>query len=217
VTLRDYPDATLPVISGNVSLYNNTADGAIPPSPMISCLGVMPDVSAVTTYALKSVSSVLLMVGERKDECGGSIYYQLKGELGANVPKPDLSALASEVSAMYAAIQQKLILSAHDISEGGVAVALAEMSFANNIGVNVTIPGELSNTKKLFGESGGFILEVERHKLSLVQKLFAEHHVPLFEIGNTTNNATLRMNNIVSVAVNEAKHAWGNGLRDRLL
>src|SRR5579883_1286748 len=179
IKLKDHPDATLPIIAGNVSFYNESAQGAIPPSPMISCLGVLPDVSKAMTYDLKQAGSILFLIGERKDECGGSVYYQLHNELGSQLPKPDLATFVQEIHAVSTAIQGGLLLAAHDISEGGIAVALAEMSFKNKIGVKVTVPGHLSNEKKLFGETGGFILEVARDKVKEVQKLFAEYHVPL--------------------------------------
>lgn len=217
VTLHDHPESTLPVISGNVSLYNATLNGSIPPSPMISCLGSMPDVTKVMTYDLKRAETALVLIGERKDECGGSVYYQLHNELGSHVPKPDLALFNREIHAVYAAIQQDMILSAHDISEGGVAVALAEMSFKNQIGVKVDVPGDLPVEKKLFGESGGFILEVARDKVKLLQTLFDEQNVPMMVMGVTTVEPVLKMNDVVNMSVTEARHTWENGLRERLL
>jgi len=217
VTMNDNRSATLPIISGNVSLYNESAQGSIPPSPMIGCLGVLPDVSKAITYAFKQPGSMIVLIGERKDECGGSVYYQLHHELGSQLPKPDLHSFASEIHAVYAAIQQGLVLSAHDISEGGVAIALAEMSFNNLWGVNVDIPGDLADSKKLFSETGGFILEVAREKLNDLKMLFATHHVPMFILGETTVAARLQMNSIVDLPIQDAKIAWENGLRERLL
>ncbi|TAK76914.1 MAG: phosphoribosylformylglycinamidine synthase subunit PurL, partial [Gammaproteobacteria bacterium] len=112
MTMKDHPEATLPIIAGNVSFYNESAQGAIPPSPMISCLGSMPDVSKALTYDLKQAGSTLFLIGERKDECGGSVYYQLQNELGHQLPKPDLSTFAREIHTLHAAIQQGLVLSA---------------------------------------------------------------------------------------------------------
>lgn len=217
VTLHDYPEATLPIISGNVSLYNESAQGSIPPGPMISCLGVLPDVAKTITYDFKHTDSTILMIGERKDECGGSVYYQLHHELGANVPKPDLANFSSEIHAMYSAIQNQLILSAHDISEGGAAVALAEMSFKNKIGVKVNIPGDLTTEKKLFGESGGFILEVARDKLNDVKKIFADKKIAAIQIGQTTDASRLQINDVIDLQVSVAKESWENGLREKLL
>ncbi|HDS3846819.1 TPA: phosphoribosylformylglycinamidine synthase subunit PurL, partial [Legionella pneumophila] len=144
VHLKDHPQSTLPVIAGNVSLYNESVKGAIPPSPMISCLGTLPDIDFAITFDFKKSDSLLILIGERKDECGGSVYYQLHNELGSNVPKPDLSLFNREIHAVSSAIQHGLVNAAHDVSEGGVAVALAEMSFKNSLGVAVQINGELS-------------------------------------------------------------------------
>lgn len=208
---------TLPVVAGNVSLYNESAQGAIPPSPMISCLGAMPDVSRAVTYDFKQKGSTIIMVGARKNECGGSVYYQLVDELGSQLPKPDLVTFNDEIQAVHTAIQSGLVLAVHDISEGGVAVALAEMSFKRQLGVNVTVPGEVNTDKRLFGESGGFILEVARENVSDVKALFDSRDVAIFELGKTTENPVLKMNDVIEQPVAAAKHAWENGLREKLL
>src|SRR5579885_1653342 len=213
VTMKDHPESTLPIISGNVSLYNESAQGAIPPSPMIGCLGSMPDVSKAINYAFKQSGSVIVLVGERKDECGGSVYYQLFDELGSQLPKPDLASFSREIHAVHTAIQHELVLAAHDISEGGFAVALAEMSFRNGIGAKVSIPGELAAEKKLFSESGGFILEVARDKLNELKRIFAEYQIPVFEIGETIAEPRLKMQSVIDISVAEARQAWENGLR----
>ncbi len=217
ITLKDYPNTTLPVIAGNVSLYNESPQGAIPPSPMISCLGVLPTVAKVVTYDLKRAETMLVLIGERRDECGGSTYYALQGELGANVPKPDLKTLARDLHTVHAAIQQGLVLSAHDISDGGLAVALAEMSFKRQIGMTIDVPGELAVEKKLFGETGGFILEVARDKLKTLRNFFAEAGVSCEVLGQTMATPDLKMNAVIDLPISQAFAAFNNGLRARLL
>jgi phosphoribosylformylglycinamidine synthase II len=217
IGLKEFPGASLPIISGNVSLYNESKTGAIPASPMISCLGNMHDVSKVVTKNLQRSDSLLVLVGERKDECGGSVYYDLHGELGANVPKPDLTRIAAEIHAINDGIQQGLILSAHDISDGGLAVALAEMSFKNNIGAVLNISGDLADEKKLFGETGGFILEIAKDKLATLKKTFAFYQISMEVIGNTQTQSRLEMQSCINLAVSDAKSAWQNGLREKLL
>lgn len=217
ITLKDYPGATLPIISGNVSLYNESSQGSIPPSPMIACLGSMPDVAKAMTYDLKKADSLLVMVGERKDECGGSVYYQLHGELGSQLPRPDLNTLSDEIHAVHEAILNGWVLAAHDISEGGAAAAIAEMSFKNLIGVNVDIPGSLPAAKRLFSETGGFILEVPRDRQKDIKRLFAERGLTAYFIGETTKEPRLKMNEAIDLPVRDARSAWENGLRERLL
>ncbi|HFS7659610.1 TPA: phosphoribosylformylglycinamidine synthase subunit PurL [Legionella pneumophila] len=217
VHLKDHPQSTLPVIAGNVSLYNESVKGAIPPSPMISCLGTLPDIDFAITFDFKKSDSLLILIGERKDECGGSVYYQLHNELGSNVPKPDLSLFNREIHAVSSAIQHGLVNAAHDVSEGGVAVALAEMSFKNSLGVAVQINGELSIDKLLFGETGGFILEIDKQYKAAFDKLVTQYQVPYMVIGHTTEQPVLQMNSVINLPVEEARQAWENGLRERLL
>ncbi|CEG57097.1 phosphoribosylformylglycinamidine synthase subunit PurL [Legionella fallonii] len=217
IQLKEYPDATLPVIAGNVSLYNESAKGAIPPSPMISCLGTLPNVDYSVTFDIKKEGSLLILIGERKDECGGSVFYQLFGELGSHLPQPDLKALNNEIQGIAEAIQRGLILAAHDISEGGVAISLAEMSFKNFVGMNVEIPGDLTTEKLLFGESGGFILEVDREHSSALDALLARYQISYWTIGYTTKQPILQINSVINLPISEAKYAWEHGLRERLL
>ncbi|MBL7478913.1 phosphoribosylformylglycinamidine synthase subunit PurL [Legionella bononiensis] len=217
IKLKEYPDSSLPVIAGNVSLYNESSKGSIPPSPMISCLGVIPDIECSITFDFKKSSSLLILVGERKDECGGSVYYQLFDQLGSQVPQPDLKTITDEIQAVSEAIQQGLVLSAHDISEGGVAVALAEMSFKNLIGLNVVIPGTLPVEKLLFSESGGFVLEVAPEHRTQIDTIFSKYQIAYMTIGHTVEKPYISINSEINLSVNEAKHAWEHGLRERLL
>jgi len=216
IGLKEFPSHALPVIAGNVSLYNESKQGAIPPSPMISCLGSMPDASKAVASHFQQVGSYLILVGERKDECGGSAYYNLWDKLGENIPKPDLTHIAREIHAIIDAIQQTLILSAHDISDGGMAVALAEMSFKNQIGCQVKLVSELSDDKLLFSETGGFVLEVAKEKLSDLKKWLTTCQVPFFMLGQTTHEAVLRLQTCIDLPIPLAKNTWENGLREKL-
>lgn len=208
-------DTTLPIIAGNVSFYNESAQGAIPASPMISCVGALPNVEKVMTYDLKRTDSLLVLIGERRDECGGSVYYSLHDELGSHVPHPDLTTINREIQAVHAAIDAGFVLAAHDISEGGVAVALAEMSFKNQIGLTADIRSELSAEKILFSETGGFVLEVAREKMKDLRALLTSNGLATNIIGETTKEPQLKLNNVIHLPVQTAKLAWENGLRNR--
>jgi len=215
IGLKDYPDASLPIIAGNVSLYNESINAAIPPSPMISCLGSMPDAAFATTPHFKECDSLLLLIGKRKDECGGSVYHQRHNELGSNLPKPCLATIAAEIHAVSDAIQQGLVLSALDISLGGAATALAKMSFKHKIGVDVHLPTDLSETTALFSESGGFVLEVAKKQLPALEAVLNDRDVPFWVIGKTTLKPTLVMQNVIDLAVHDAAIAWENGLLEK--
>lgn len=206
----------IPIISGNVSFYNETNGKAIAPSPIIACLGKMPDASCAITMSFKKPDSLLFLLGERKDECGGSVYYALSGFLGTALPKPDLSETERQVIALTTAIRHGLVLSAHDISDGGAAVTLAEMSFGNDIGCDVHVSGTLRADTLLFGESGGFIIEVDEAHTRRVIEILAEGNVACSFIGKTTREKKLKMNDVIDMDLLEAKRAWTNGLREKL-
>ncbi len=207
----------IPVISGNVSLYNESKRGAIPPSPIISCLGKLNDVGKAINLQFKKPDSLIVLVGKRKNECGGSCYYTLHDQLGANVPKPDFKELKMQIAALNNAISEGLILSAHDISNGGITVALAEMSFANEIGLEINITGDLSEEVKLFSETGGFILEVDKTNIVAVNNIFRKYDIDAAIIGHTIEQTELSMQSCIKVSLSDAKQAWCEGLRDKLL
>ena len=214
--LHHYPEAHLPVIAGNVSFYNESQGNAIPASPMISCIGSLADVKRVVTKDLKQHHSVLLLVGERRDECGGSVYYQLHKHYGAQVPKPDIGQLQRQVQALLAVIERGEVLACHDIADGGLAVALAEMSFKNKIGLDVQVASELPADKVLFSETGGFILEVAASSVTFVRALFAEQRVDVVPIGKTTPGIMLKMQHLIELSIDVAYQAWHDGLRQKL-
>ncbi|OGH58980.1 MAG: phosphoribosylformylglycinamidine synthase II [Candidatus Magasanikbacteria bacterium RIFCSPHIGHO2_01_FULL_33_34] len=206
----------IPIISGNVSLYNESEGKAIAPSPIIACLGKLEDTNKAITMHFKNIDSIIVMVGKRKDECGGSVYYDLHNELGANIPKPKLNEVRNQVYALTDCINRKLILGAHDISDGGIVTTLAEMSFKNEIGFDVNIPGEINNDKKMFSETGGFVFEVEISNFETVEKIFKSRVTQIFKIGKTTENKQLKINNLINIDLKKAKRAWKNGLRNKL-
>jgi len=215
ITLKDNPDHATPIIAGNVSFYNESKNGAIPPSPIVSCLGRLKDVNKTVPMYFQNSGSALLMVGERKNELGGSVYYSLFNELGANVPKPNLQEVKNQIFALTDCIDGGLVLSCHDIADGGLASALAEMTFGNGIGCNVKIESNLSVDKFLFSETGGFIVEVSLENINSAIPLFANYGLDIFDIG-TTSGDLIDINGAVNLPVGETKEAWTNGLREKL-
>jgi phosphoribosylformylglycinamidine synthase subunit PurL len=134
---KDHPTDCLPVVSGNVSLYKESHGDSIPPSPIVSIVGKISDVNKAIKMSFTQAGSNIIMVGERKDECGGSVYYSIFNELGANVPKPSVEEAVREINALTDCIESGLVNSCHDISDGGLATCLAEMTFRHNIGCKV--------------------------------------------------------------------------------
>ena len=214
--LKEHPGSPTPIIAGNVSFYNESKSGSIPPSPIISCLGKINDISNVVTMSFKSPDSKIFMIGKRKDELGGSLYYSLHKELGANVPNPNIDEVKNQIYAITDSIDNNLINACHDISDGGVAVTLLEMTFENNIGCSVNIPGKLSFEKLIFSETGGFIIEVIDSNIDAVKKIFQNYDLEIDLIGRTTKKKYFKINDKIDLNTEEAKKLWLSGLRDKI-
>ena len=215
ITLKDNPDDATPIIAGNVSFYNESSIGAIPPSPIVSCLGRLKDVTKAVPMHFQTSDSILIMAGERRDELGGSVFYSLHDELGANVPQPNLEEVKNQIFALTDCINEDLVLSCHDIADGGVASTLAEMTFGNGIGCDITINSNLPTDKILFSETGGFVLEVSPENADAVISNFSKYESDVFQIGTTGSN-TIQINRVVDMVISDAKKTWANGLREKL-
>ena len=216
ITLKDNPDHPTPIIAGNVSFYNESKSGAIPPSPIVSCLGRIQDVNKIIPMHFQKSDSIILMVGERKDELGGSVYYSLYNELGINLPMPDLKEVKNQIFALNNCIEKQLVLSCHDIADGGIASAVAEMTFGNEIGCDIKIINDLRTDKILFSETGGFVLELSINNIEAAQSIFSNYGIELIKIGSTNNSGLMVFNNVIKLSVKKVKDAWTNGLREKL-
>jgi len=215
ITLKENSEHATPIIAGNVSFYNESKSGTIPPSPIVSCLGRLKDVNKTVPAHFRESDSVLLMVGERKDELGGSVYYSLFDELGANVPKPNLEEVKDQIFALTDCIDDGLVLSCHDIADGGIASAIAEMTFGNEIGCKVKIESDLSTDKILFSETGGFVLQVSSTHVESIREKFSKYGLDVSKIGSTGGNS-IEINGVVKLPVKKVKEEWTNGLREKL-
>ena len=216
ITLKKNKEHPTPIIAGNVSFYNESKNRSIPPSPIVSCLGRIDDVNKSIGMHFKKNNSLIYLIGDRKDELGGSVYYSLYNKLGANVPKPDLDEVKNQIYAITDCIDLQLILSCHDISDGGLSCAVAEMSFGNSIGCELEIPGELEIYKKLFSETGGFIIEVQKKDIANTIDIFKKYKLDVFNLGTTNKTNRIKINNSINKSINVLKTAWENGLREKL-
>ena len=215
ITLKDNPKSPTPIIAGNVSFYNESKSGAIPPSPIVSCLGKINDVSKTISMGFQRHDSDIFMVGSRKNELGGSLFYELHGELGKNVPKPNLNLVKKEIFTLLDCIEKELIESCHDISDGGGAVCIAEMCFENKIGCKIAIPGDFPTEVLLFSETSGFIFESVRENKDQILNLFLSNDVPITKIGKTKREPTIDLNGKISAPLEKAYSLWKYGLRSK--
>ncbi|CAH0180594.1 phosphoribosylformylglycinamidine synthase subunit PurL [Peribacillus simplex] len=150
-----------PVIGGNVSLYNETNGEAIYPTPVVGMVGLVSDLQHITTQTFKNESDLIYVVGEAKVEFGGSeLQKMLEGKIFGRAPELDLAIEQKRQQQILTAIQKGLVASAHDLSEGGLAVALAESLFgASKLGAKVNISGE--PVSELFSETQSrFLLSI---------------------------------------------------------
>ncbi len=130
-----------PVIGGNVSLYNESNGTAVYPTPVVGMVGLVHDTAHITTQSFKKAGDLVYLIGETYAEFGGSeLQKMLQGSIDGQAPKIDLAVEKKRQNELLAAIQKGLVSSAHDLSEGGLAVALAECCFdSNGLGVNVQL------------------------------------------------------------------------------
>jgi len=185
IKLKNHPTFPTPVISGNVSLYNESKNGHIAPTAVICCIGKIDDHTKAVTIQFKKAGSKLYLLGKRKNELGGSEYYRLHGHLGANVPQANFTEAQKEIYTVVDGIAQGLIAGAHDISDGGLAVAVAEMAFGGwgrgEIGATVDVAhcdgtGAKANTAAPKEEIPPELVPISPSVEPLLadQKLFAE-------------------------------------------
>ena len=174
-----------PVISGNVSFYNETPQSAIDPTPIIGMIGVMDDESYVTTQHFKGEGDLILLLGENREELGASeylrrIHYLRRGP----VPKIDLAMEKTYQDLLLKLIRQGLIRSAHDCSEGGLGVALAECCFDQELGATITLRDDIRRDALLFGESQGrYLISIKAEDRERVLKQLAESQLAFQELG----------------------------------
>lgn len=161
-----------PVIGGNVSLYNETNGEAIYPTPVVGMVGLIKDVDHITTQAFKEAGDLIYLLGETKPEFGGSeLQKLLEGKIFGQSPEIDLDVEANNQKAVLEAIQAGLVASAHDLAEGGLAVAVAESAIGSNgLGAVIQTSGNLVTA--LYSESQSrFLLTVKKENKEAFEKI----------------------------------------------
>ncbi len=199
-----------PVIGGNVSLYNERSGEAVYPTPTIGMVGLIEDLAHVTTQDVKAAGDLVFVIGETKTEFGGSELQKLlnNGVISGKAPAIDLEVEATRQQALLKAIKAGLVQSAHDVAEGGLAVAIAETTFgANGLGVDVTLTG--SATTALFSESQSrFVVTVKEENAAAFVEIMKDAQ----RIGVVTNDALVKINGdkgvLVEGTVEEFRSNW---------
>ena len=205
-----------PFISGKDSLYNEYDGQPIPGTLLISAIGIVPDMHATCTSHLKNPRNIIYLLGESRAELGGSLLHHLLGVEGGEPPSMPAQPLEA-MRTLHAAIRAGLVQSCHDLSEGGLGLALTEMCIGGRLGATVDIqPVRTPNrafcaTTALFGESNGrFLLEVEPAKAEDLELQFAG--LPLTMLGAVSEATNLVVNcgsgRLFGLPLEEIVFAW---------
>ncbi|MDI6871566.1 MAG: phosphoribosylformylglycinamidine synthase subunit PurL [Bacillota bacterium] len=214
----------IPVTGGNASLYNETNGEAIHPTPIIGMVGLLPDVAKRCPSTFSRAGQAILLLGETKEELGGSEYLWLRRRtVAGRAPEIDLAREKALLETVASAIERGLIQAAHDVSEGGLLVAVAEMCFGAEVGCGIMVdpPGRLDTY--LFSESQGRVLvAVEPEDAPAVAAIADERGVPWTLLG-ATGGGTLRVMRageetapVVNERVTELKRIWREAIPRRL-
>ncbi len=223
--LRDATAAyCIPLTSGKDSMKNDfKADGvkiSVPPTVLYSMTAKIEDVRRTITSDFKQADDVVYLLGETYDELGGSEFYQLFGELGANVPKVRFEEAKALYTLMGEANEKGLIQSCHDLSDGGLAVGLAEATFGHGFGADVELPATgLGLSAQLFSESHSrFVATVAPEDVVAFEQHFGTRATRL---GVVTQDGQLTVRHggqtVLSASTAALRHEWTNGPVNRLI
>ncbi|MFT8393787.1 MAG: phosphoribosylformylglycinamidine synthase subunit PurL [Liquorilactobacillus ghanensis] len=171
----------IPVISGNVSLYNETNQQAIYPTPMVGMVGLINDIQKYETTKLKNAGDKLFLIGATTDDYAGSeLQKMLQHEISGQLADIDLKQQVAGLQQVLHAVQAGLTSSVHDLSEGGLAIALAESTFATDLGLQVTVP---LTDAQLFSETPGrFLISVAPAKVAQFTELMQDKALLIGEV-----------------------------------
>ncbi|MEK6975398.1 MAG: phosphoribosylformylglycinamidine synthase subunit PurL [Candidatus Thermoplasmatota archaeon] len=224
----------VPFASGNISLYNEGPTGPVPPTPTVMGVGILSHFQHATTMDLKAVGNKLYLVGHTYRDLGGSLYMehlvatkQAKRD-GERVPQTDPEILAASANLIVTAIEGGLVRAAHDCSEGGLAVTLAEMAFSGNLGCKADLaplgafgdernfqPGPMRSDHKLFSESNSrWVVEVPKDKEAQFKALFDKPVLRglCYPLGEVTRDGRVTIvdgkRDLIDVSAEACREAW---------
>jgi phosphoribosylformylglycinamidine synthase len=209
----------VPVVGGNVSLYNEHGEGSIDPTPVVSMVGLIDHQDQVTRSQVQEAGLELLLLGGWSNELGGSYYLQTEyGKKEGSVPELNLENEMKLQKLLISQIESGKIKAAHDLSEGGFMVCLAEMLFGSNkLGLSLSIPVAERLDATLFGESQGRVIVAVNPSDSEDLITFAQSAgVQIDSLGTTDKTGILKVNfgkeEVLDVKVDELHLVWENAI-----
>lgn len=202
----------IPYVSGNVSFYNESPVASIPPTPAILGVGIVPDIRKCVTVDLKENGNPLYLLGETKEELGGSEYAKVLRVPCRMVPRADADILKRRMSLLIKAINGGLVSSCHDVAEGGLAVCAAEMLLGADLGAELNLKsiGALRSDIKLFSESNTrWLVEVKKTRAKQFEKFFAKDRV--YKIGTVGGRGLVVKDGnrvLIDASLGEIRNVW---------
>jgi phosphoribosylformylglycinamidine synthase II len=212
-----------PIVSGNVSLYNETNGKGILPTPVIGMVGIINEVENCLGLNAKE-GNHLLVLGQSEEFVegwiGSTIYQEtINSEFDGAPPPIDLAKEKAIIDTILTLNQEKLLTAAHDISDGGLLPSICEMLFKNNLGINLNIPEALSNKNSrdillhswCFGEDQGRII-VATNRLDKVKLLLNKKGIDYYTLGKVNSSSNLNVKNITTISIKDVKSLYENTL-----
>ena len=211
------------VVSGNVSFYNESTEGPINPTPTIGMMGVVKKLDHVTTQYFKDSDDIIILLGKTKEELGGTEYLKvIHDKVRGDAPELDLTKEIALGKVVLDAIGKGLVKSAHDCSEGGLAVAIAEscISGTNPIGAKVYIDTDIREDALLFGESQSrIILTCKKENTERIESLAKKNKIDCTVIGAVGGDIleiVVNSNKLIDKNIKELESSWRNALKKEL-
>jgi phosphoribosylformylglycinamidine synthase II len=205
----------IPVTGGNVSFYNDTEGISIQPAPVLGIVGLIDDITKAVSPDFKDRGQTILLLGRSEEELGGSEFLRtVHGQKKGSPPRIDLAFEKAVQDVCLAAVDRGLIRSAHDISEGGLAVCLAECSFFSKgrIGFALSLDDPIRTDALLFGETQSrIIVTAESGKVDALRELAGTGGVPLVELGVTGGDRLIFRHHgkpVIDISADQAYEAW---------
>jgi phosphoribosylformylglycinamidine synthase len=203
----------IPVVSGNVSFYNETEGKSIYPTPVIGMVGLIDNIKHRITPDFKDNGDSIILLGETLDECGGSEYLKLTtGKIAGRTPNVSPETEKRIINLLFAMNKMSIIKSASDCSEGGLAITIARCAIAGDKGARLNMKWRYRPDIELFSESQHRIVITSAHKhIDKIKEMARNYNIPCTMIG-VVRGKSLTINNMVSVSVEELKNAYNRGL-----
>ncbi len=204
-----------PVTGGNVSFYNENPTAAVYPTPTIGMLGLIEDHSTKVTSWFKKSGDAILLLGDPCDEIGGSEYLkEIHGTIAGYAPKVDLEKENTLYASFLDIAGKKLASSAHDCSDGGLAVAIAESCFQpgmKNLGAAIDLPMQYRADFELFGEAHSrIVISCEEKDVQAIEDICRKHGTTARKIGMVTDKR-FTINNLIDTEGDTLRDTWENG------